>query len=121
VALLVIAVALVTAMIQSGELGTADATRRQVTHSLWTSAPQAAEGDSPDFGIRGRGGRLYAWYGIGQSLLMLPADGVGTAAEHAPWWCEYVRSKATPQVRAIVVSVSTDVSAQNDSAPARSA
>ena len=36
VALLVVAVALLTAMIQSGELGTADTTRRlEVTHSLW--------------------------------------------------------------------------------------
>jgi len=26
----------------------------------------------PDFGLHGRGGRLYSWYGIGQSLLMLP-------------------------------------------------
>jgi hypothetical protein len=110
VALLVVAVALLTAMIQSGELGSADTTRRlQVTHSLWTSAPQVAPGDYPEFGIPGRGGRLYAWYGIGQSLLMLPADVVGTAAAHAPWWRAYVRSRATPQIRAIVVSGFTNV------------
>lgn len=110
VGLLVVAVALLTTMVQSGELGTADTARRlQVTHSLWTSAPQVAPGDYPDFGIHGRGGRLYAWYGIGQSLLMLPADVVGTAAAHAPWWRGYVQSKATPQIRAIVVSVSTNV------------
>ncbi|HTV09165.1 MAG TPA: hypothetical protein VMD97_09005 [Candidatus Aquilonibacter sp.] len=109
-ALLVVAVALLTAMIQSGELGTADTTRRlQVTHSLWTSAPQVATGDYPDFGIPGRGGRLYAWYGIGQSLLMLPADMLGTAAAQAPWWRGYVRSHATPQIRAIVVSIITNV------------
>ncbi len=110
VALLLIAVALLTAIIQSGEMGTADTTRRlQVTHSLWTGAPQVAKGDYPDFGIPGRGGRLYAWYGIGQSLLMLPSDVAGTALAHAPWWRGYVRSRATPQVRAIVVSVSTNV------------
>jgi hypothetical protein len=110
VALLVVSVALLTAMIQSGELGTADTTRRlEVTHSLWTSAPQVAKGDYPDFGIPGRGGRLYAWYGIGQSLLMLPSDVAGTALQHAPWWRGYVQSKATPQLRAIVVSVSTNV------------
>src|SRR5215469_3863921 len=110
VALLVLAVALLTAIIQSGELGTADTTRRlQVTHSLWTSAPQVAPGDYPEFGCPGRGGRLYAWYGIGQSLLMLPADVVGTAAAKAPWWREYVQSRATPQIRAIVVSVCTNV------------
>ena len=109
-ALLVLAVGLLTAMIQSGELGTADTMRRlQVTHSLWTSAPQVAPGDYPDFGVPGRGGRLYAWYGIGQSLIMLPADMVGTTAAHATWWRGYVKSKATPQIRAIAVSVSTNV------------
>jgi hypothetical protein len=110
VALLVCAVGLLTLMIQSGELGTADTTRRlQVTHSLWTSAPQVTRTDYAEFGSLGRGGRIYAWYGIGQSLLMLPADVVGTAAAHAPWWRGYVQSKATPQIRAIVVSVSTNV------------
>src|SRR5579875_454747 len=110
VALLLLAVALLTAIVQSGELGTADTTRRlQVTHSLWTSAPQVAKGDYPDFGIPGRGGRLYAWYGIGQSLLMLPSDVVGTAAAHAPWWRGYVQSGATPRIRAIVVSGCTNV------------
>ncbi len=110
VALLVVAVALLTVMIQSGELGTADTTRRlQVTHSLWTSAPQVTRADYAEFGSAGRGGRIYAWYGIGQSLLMLPADVVGTAAAHAPWWRGYVQSKATPQIRGIFVSVSTNV------------
>jgi hypothetical protein len=110
VALLVVAVALLTAMIQSGELGTADTTRRlQVTHSLWTHEPQVPRADYPEFGIPGRGGRLYAWYGIGQSLLMLPADMVGTAAADAPWWRGYQESGATPRIRAIVVSASTNV------------
>ncbi len=110
VALLVVAVALLTAMIQSGELGTADTTRRlQVTHSLWTSAPQVTRADYAEFGSVGRGGQIYAWYGIGQSLLMLAADVAGTAAEHAPWWHRYVQSRATPQIRGIAVSVTTNV------------
>jgi hypothetical protein len=110
VALLMVAVALLTAMIQSGELGTADTTRRlQVTHSLWTSAPQVPMAEYAEFGSPGRGGRIYAWYGIGQSLLMLPADVLGTAAAKAPWWRSYVQSKTTPQIRSIVVSVSTNV------------
>jgi hypothetical protein len=110
VALLVVAVALLTAVIQSGELGTADTTRRlQVTHSLWTSAPQVTRADYTEFGSRGRGGRIYAWYGIGQSLLMLPADMAGTAAAKAPWWRGYVESRATPQIRSIVVSGCTNV------------
>ncbi len=110
VALLLVAVALLTAMIQPGELGTADTTRRlQVTHSLWTSAPQVPQADYAEFGSVGRGGRIYAWYGVGQSLLMLPADMVGTAAARAPWWRGYAQSRATPQIRGIVVSVTTNV------------
>lgn len=72
--------ALLTALVvQSGELGSIDTARRlQTTHSFWTSAPPVAAGD---FGLLvGRGGRLYSWYGIGQSLVMLPADIVATLA-----------------------------------------
>ena len=66
-------------VIQSGELGTADTTHRlQTTHWLWTSEPQVFPDEYPEFGMHGRGGKLYSWYGIGQSLLMLPADIVGT-------------------------------------------
>src|ERR1700749_4173957 len=85
VALLVVSVALLTTVVQSGELGTADTTRRlQVTHSLWTSAPQVTQADYAEFGSAGRGGRIYAWYGIGQSLLMLPGGVVGTGEGGAP-------------------------------------
>ena len=71
---------LVALIVQPGEPGSIDTTRRlQVTHSLWTSAPQVIPSDFPTFGIVGRDGRLYAWYGIGQSLLMLPPDILFTA------------------------------------------
>lgn len=74
-------VALLTALIvQPGELGSSDTTRRlQVTHWMWTSAPQVTPGDFPTFGIAGRDGRIFAWYGLGQSLLMLPSDIIATA------------------------------------------
>ena len=76
-------------MVQSGELGTADTMHRlQTTHWLWTSEPQVFPNEYPEFGLHGRGGRLYSWYGIGQSLLMLPADLVGTmdcALAHFHW------------------------------------
>ena len=101
---------LFTFLIQSGELGTSDTTHRlQVTHSLWTGQPQVFPAEYPEFGLHGRGGRLFAWYGIGQSLLMLPADLVGTAATHIPFWREYVESQADPAIRSIVVSVSTNI------------
>src|SRR6202789_53136 len=100
--LLLLITALFTFLIQSGELGTSDTTHRlQVTHSLWTRQPQVFPSEYPDFGLHGRGGRLYASYGIGQSLLMLPADLVGTAASHLPLWRNYVESATDPAIRSI--------------------
>ncbi len=108
--LLLLVTGLFTFLIQSGELGTSDTTHRlQVTHSLWTGQPQVFPSEYPEFGLHGRGGRLYAWYGIGQSLLMLPADLIGSAASHLPFWREYVDSQADPAIRSIVVSVSTNI------------
>jgi hypothetical protein len=108
--LLLLVTALFTFLIQSGELGTSDTTHRlQVAHSLWTGQPQVFPDEYPDFGLHGRGGRLYASYGIGQSLLMLPADLAGTAASHLPLWRSYVESASDPAIRSIVVSISIDV------------
>ena len=108
--LLLLVTGLFTFLIQSGELGTSDTTHRlQVTHSLWTGQPQVFPNEYPDFGLHGRGGRLYAWYGIGQSLLMLPADLVGSAATHLPIWRNYVHSGEDPAIRSILVSISTNI------------
>jgi hypothetical protein len=108
--LLLLVTGLFTFLIQSGELGTSDTTHRlQVTHSLWTGQPQVLPNEYPEFGLHGRGGRLYAWYGIGQSLLMLPADLIGSTANHVPFWRDYVASQADPAIRSIVVSVSTNI------------
>jgi hypothetical protein len=110
VSLLLLVTALFTFLIQSGELGTSDTTHRlQVAHSLWTNQPQVFPKEYPEFGLHGRGGRLYAWYGIGQSLLMLPADLISSAATHLPLWSSYVRSEADPSIRSIVVSISTNI------------
>ena len=56
--------------------------------------------------MHGRGGQLYGWYGIGQSLLMLPADIVGTKLEQLPVFANY---GVDPGVRSIVVSYSTNI------------
>ena len=81
--LLCLATGLLTFVVQSGELGTADTTYRlQTTHWLWTGQPQVADDEYPEFGLRGRDGHIYSWYGIGQSLLMLPADLVATWVAH---------------------------------------
>lgn len=65
--------------VEDGDLSSIDSARRlQVTHALWTSEPPVREGDYPDFGVVGRDGAIHAWYGLGQSLVMLPADLVGS-------------------------------------------
>src|SRR6201984_3869775 len=88
--LLVLASALLACVVQSGDLDSVDTLRRlQTTHSFWTSAPAVLPGDYPDFGLVGRGGKIYAWYGIGQSLLMLPTDVVGTYLERLPVFAQY--------------------------------
>jgi len=110
VSLLLLVTALFTFLIQSGELGTSDTTHRlQVAHSLWTGQPQVFPNEYPEFGLHGRGGRLYAWYGIGQSLLMFPADLIGSAATHLPLWSSYASSEADPSIRSIIVSISTNI------------
>ena len=105
--LLCLTAGLLAFVVQSGELGTSDTTHRlQTTHWLWTSEPQVFPNEYPEFGLHGRGGRLYSWYGIGQSLLMLPADLAGTAIAHLPIFADYTDD---PSVRSIVVSYSTDI------------
>ena len=105
--LLCLATGLLTFVVQSGELGTADTTHRlQTTHWLWTSEPQVFPYEYPEFGLHGRGGRLYSWYGIGQSLLMLPPDLVGSWIAHWNIFSEYGDD---PAVRSIVVSYSTSI------------
>jgi hypothetical protein len=105
--LLCLAAGLLAFAVQSGELGTSDTTHRlQTSHWLWTSEPQVFPDEYPEFGLHGRGGRLYSWYGIGQSLLMLPADLVGTWIAH---WSIFSEYGDDPGVRSIVVSYSTSI------------
>jgi len=105
--LLCLAAGLLAFVVQSGELGTADTMHRlQTTHWLWTSQPQVLPTEYPEFGLHGRGGQIFSWYGIGQSLLMLPADLVGTWIAHWQILSEYGDD---PAVRSIVVSYSTNI------------
>jgi hypothetical protein len=107
IVLLCLTAGLLAFVVQSGELGTADTTHRlQTTHWLWTSDPQVLPNEYPEFGLHGRGGQLYSWYGIGQSLLMLPADIVGTWIAHWKIFSEYTDD---PAVRSIVVSYGTNI------------
>lgn len=64
--------------------------RLRVSHWLWTghmtpAPPPIQAGDDPDAwqwpaGLRGRDGTLHPWYGVGESLLLLPADVIASAA-----------------------------------------
>src|SRR5215831_7554599 len=94
-------------VVQSGELGTADTMHRlQTSHWLWTSEPQVFPSEYPEFGLHGRGGKIFSWYGIGQSLLMLPADIVATWVSH---WHVFSGYQDDPAVRSIIVSYSTNI------------
>src|SRR6201997_2207153 len=105
--LLCLTAGLLAFVVQSGELGTADTMHRlQTTHWLWTSEPQVFPNEYPEFGLHGRDGRIYSWYGIGQSLLMLPADLVGTWIAR---WKIFAGYEDDPAVRSIFVSYSTGI------------
>ncbi len=105
--LLCLVAGLLAFVVQSGELGSADTTHRlQVSHWLWTSEPQVFPNEYPEFGLRGRGGQIYSWYGIGQSLLMLPADLLGAGIAH---WHIFADYEDDPAIRSIVVSYSTNI------------
>jgi hypothetical protein len=105
--LLCLAAGLAAFVVQSGELGTSDTQHRlQSSHALWTGEPPVFPPEYPEFGLRGRDGKLQSWYGVGQSLLMLPFDVVGTYIERLPAFAGY---KDDPTVRDIVVSYSTNI------------
>jgi len=106
--LLALAAALIAFAVQSGELGSADTQYRlQATHALWTSDPPVLPRDYPEFGIHGRNGTLQTWYGIGQSLLMLPSDIAGTFIQNLPIFVDY--NGNDPSVRTIVVSCTVSI------------
>jgi hypothetical protein len=106
--LLALIAGLTAFVVQPGELGTSDTMHRlQTAHSFWTSEPAVFPEEYPEFGVHGRGGKLYDWYGIGQPLLMLPADIVGTYVERLPVFAEY--NGNDPSVRNIFVSYTTNI------------
>jgi hypothetical protein len=106
--LLALTAGLIAFAVQSGELGSADTQHReQSAHAFWTSEPPVFSQEFPEFGVHGRAGKLQSYYGIGQSLLMLPADIVGTFAERLPTFADY--RGTDPTVRNIVVSYSTNI------------
>ena len=105
--LLALTAFLTALVVQPGEPGSSDtAYRIQTAHSFWTSDPPVLPQDYPDFGLIGRNGRIYSWYGIGQSLLVLPADILGTYLQKLPIFADYEGND--PSVRDIVVTYTTN-------------
>lgn len=105
---LALAAALVAIVVQSGELGSSDTMHRlQTAHSFWTSDPAVFPEEYPEFGVHGRGGKLYDWYGIGQPLLLLPFDIVGTYVQDLHAFDNY--SESGPSVRNIVVVYAVNI------------
>ena len=95
--------ALLAFVVQSGELGSSDTMHRlQTAHSFWTSEPAVFPDEYPEFGVHGRGGKLYDWYGIGQPLLLLLPDMVGTYVQRLPIFANY--GDSDPTVRNIFVT-----------------
>lgn len=91
-------------LVQSGEMGSIDTEiRLQTAHSFWTNAPPVPENG---FGAVGRNGQIYATYGMGQSLLMLPSDVLGTYLQRLPLFASF--ADHDPGIRQIVVSYSTN-------------
>jgi len=103
-----LAAALIAFVVQSGELGSSDTTHRlQSTHSFWTWDPPVFPDEYPEFGVHGRHGSLQSWFGIGQSLLMLPVDILGTWIERLHVFDNY--GETDPSVRDIVVVYLTQI------------
>jgi hypothetical protein len=110
--LLAVTAALLAFVAQSGELGSADTGHRlQTAHSWWTSEPPVFPDEYPEFGVHGRHGKLESWYGMGQSLLLLPADIAGSLLDRflnrIPAFDDY--DGTDPTVRDIVVTYSVNI------------
>jgi hypothetical protein len=106
--LLAVAAGLIAFVVQSGELGSADTTHRlQTTHAWWTGEPEVFPNEFPEFGVHGRGGKLQSWYSLGQPLILLPPDVVGSYVARLPIFAEY--DDTDPSVRDIIVSYSINI------------
>lgn len=80
--LLVLLAISVCALLNVGNFGTIDTARRwQVARWIRLGEPPVTPDDARQgFGIPGRYGVRHAWYGVGQSLLLLPIDALVDAA-----------------------------------------
>jgi len=95
--------------VQSGETSSADTMHRlQTAHSFWTSQPPVFPNEYPEFGVHGRRGKLYDWYGVGQPLLMLPFDIVGAGISKLSIFADY-GPDTDPTVRTVFVTYAVNI------------
>src|SRR5438874_260031 len=92
--------------VSPGNLGTVDAARRlQVTRSFWTGEPPVRRDVDTDFGIPGKNHRLEAWYGIGQSAVMLPLDMFAAALIHPFARLRAIDERLEGRIRQAIVAI----------------
>jgi len=77
----VLLAAVVCAIVNPGNFGTLDTVRRlQAERWIRLGEPAVLPADAAaGFGLTGRGGVVYPWYGVGQSLVLLPFDALADA------------------------------------------
>jgi hypothetical protein len=80
--LLVFLTVVVCALVNAGNFGVIDTARRlQVARWMRLGEPPVTPEDARiGFGLPGRNGVVHAWYGMGQSLLLVPIDAMTDAA-----------------------------------------
>jgi hypothetical protein len=95
----------------AGALGSIDATRRaQTTQWMWGAGPSTIANDTlvgHDWVLPGRNGQNHYWYGMGQSLLMMPADIVFTLAARQIRLAERMDDVAYHRLRRAFISITT--------------
>ena len=74
---LVLVALVVSALVSPGNFGSVDTVRRlQVARSIRLGEPEVTD---VEFGITGKDGRRHAWFGLGQSLVLVPFDAAVSA------------------------------------------
>lgn len=91
-------------LIQTGGFGSIDTLRRaRITHALWTGGSIGDATDYPGMTVEGRNGSVQLPYGIGQSLVMMPADIVATGITRVL----HVRPPLEEKLRFAIVAYTT--------------
>jgi hypothetical protein len=103
---LVLAAALAALVLNDGDFGNIDTARRlQVSHSWWTKAPEVDASNEVGSGVYDSQGRLRAWYGMGQSLVLFPIDLVCSSIVRAASYRHPLDGPARTKFRVLLTSL----------------